>query len=188
MPHNHPAPQPKPQKAQKKPAKAQPPVPQRTRDEDARLDESIDESFPASDPPAHRVSHLAPDEDDKPDDTARDTLPEPRHHSRAFYAEARRHAARTDDAHAFVSDISERQRPLDDDLAETLGEDFLSSATSGEEVSLEVFDEAVSEELGGPFITVPGEREFAPGTDESNPPGAERAAFPTANAGPGRSR
>lgn len=187
MPQNHPMqqpPRPKPSpKAQRAPQK------QRAREEDERLDESIDESFPASDPPAHRVSHLAPDEEAKDDDEdARDTQPDARHHSRAFYAEARRHAARSDDAHAFVSDVNERQRPLDDDLAETLGEDFLSSATSGEEVSPEVFDEPVSEELGGPFITVPGEREFAAGTDASNPPGAEKAAFPTANAGPARSR
>ena len=115
----------------------------------------------------------------------RDTVPDPpRAHGKAFYAEARRRAARTDDAHAFVSDPAEHKAPLDDDLAETLGEDFLTAATSGEEAGAEVFDAVVPEEQGGPFITVSSAREFASGTDPSNPAEAEPAEFPTANASP----
>ena len=55
-------------------------------------------------------------------------------HSRAFYNEARRHAVRSDDAHAFVPDPAEHKAPVDDDLAEELAENYLMSATTGEEV------------------------------------------------------
>ncbi len=121
--------------------------------------------------------------------TPRDTVPDPpRSHGSAFYAAARRRAARPDDAHAFVSDPAEHKAPVDDDLAEALGEDFLTAATSGEEAGAAVFDAVVPEEQGGPFLTVAGEREFASGTDPSNPPDAEPAEFPTANARPADTR
>lgn len=63
---------------------------------------------------------------------------------------------RHDDANAFIpedgSSIDSR-----DDLAEMLAEGFLAQATSGESIDLDVRDELLEEELGGPFVqTAPG--------------------------------
>jgi hypothetical protein len=69
----------------------------------------------------------------------------------------------------------------EDDLAEELGEEFVESAVSGEEVTPEINDEVVPEEEGGPFIETSGRTEFAHDTDASNPPDAEPAPFPTAS-------
>jgi hypothetical protein len=68
----------------------------------------------------------------------------------------------------------------DVDLAESLAEDFLESATSAEEAGEDIRDEFVPEELGGPFIEVAASREFDPDPDASNPLDAEQAAFPSA--------
>jgi hypothetical protein len=40
-------------------------------------------------------------------------------------------------------------------------------------------DQEVPEESGGPFVETSGRREFAYGTDASNPKDAEPAPFPT---------
>ena len=101
---------------------------------------------------------------------------------RAARDAAQRHALRADDTHAFVPDPSKGDPRVNDDLAEELGEGFLSAATSGQESGQEALDAVVEEELGGPFLETDGEHQFASGTDRSNPRGAERAAFPTANA------
>lgn len=66
-----------------------------------------------------------------------------------------------------------------DDLAEELGEEFVESATSGEQAAEDMRDEEVPEESGGPFVETSGNAEFAYGTDASNPKDAERAPFPT---------
>lgn len=42
--------------------------------------------------------------------------------------------------------------PLADDEAESFAEEFIATATSGEFVGEDARDEAVAEELGGPFI------------------------------------
>ena len=80
----------------------------------------------------------------------------------------------------------EREQPeelirgaVDDDLAERLGEEFVASATSGEQAAEDMRDEEVPEESGGPFVETSGASEFAYGTDASNPKDAERAPFPT---------
>ena len=80
----------------------------------------------------------------------------------------------------------EREQPeelirgaADDDLAEELGEEFVESATSGEQAAQDIRDEEVPEESGGPFVETSGRSEFAHGTDASNPKDAERAPFPT---------
>jgi hypothetical protein len=80
----------------------------------------------------------------------------------------------------------EREQPeelirgaADDDLAEELGEEFVQSATSGEQAAQDIRDEEVPEESGGPFVETSGRSEFAYGTDASNPKDAERAPFPT---------
>ncbi len=71
----------------------------------------------------------------------------------------------------------------DDDLAEELGEEFVESATSGEQAA-DMRDEEVPEESGGPFVETSGRSEFAYGTDASNPKDAECAPFPTTRRAP----
>lgn len=71
------------------------------------------------------------------------------------------------------------ERPVDD-LADELGEEFVKTATSGEQSNEETRDEVLPEETGGPFIETSPNVEFAGGTDESNPIDAEQEAFPTA--------
>jgi hypothetical protein len=66
-----------------------------------------------------------------------------------------------------------------DDLAENLGEEFVASATSGENQEEAVLDQEVPEERGGPFVESSGGTEFAWGTDASNPKNAKREPFPT---------
>jgi len=59
---------------------------------------------------------------------------------------------RTDDGNAFIPDPEGGPARTSDDLAESLAEEYLESATSGEDVAEELQDEIVPEELGGPFI------------------------------------
>jgi hypothetical protein len=72
----------------------------------------------------------------------------------------------------------------DDSLAEELGEAAVESATSGDQAAENIRDEDLSEEEGGPFVITRARREFARGTDASNPEDAEPAAFPTATSRP----
>jgi hypothetical protein len=66
----------------------------------------------------------------------------------------------------------------EDDEARQLGEEFVRSATSGEEAESEMEEEAQVEEQGGPFVITTAREEFGFGSDASNPPGAEREPFP----------
>jgi len=66
-----------------------------------------------------------------------------------------------------------------DDLAESFGEQFVETVTSGEDDGEDVLDQEVVEEQGGPFVESTGGAEFADGTDASNPEGAKREPFPT---------
>ena len=65
-----------------------------------------------------------------------------------------------------------------DDLAEELGEAFVRSVTSGEDGGIELTEEEVPEEEGGPFLETSGRVEFAHDVDESNPVDAEPQALP----------
>jgi hypothetical protein len=65
-----------------------------------------------------------------------------------------------------------------DDLAEQLAEEWVETATSGEDESQDVLGQVVSEETGGPFVTTTGREEFAKGVDASNPKSATREPFP----------
>jgi hypothetical protein len=76
---------------------------------------------------------------------------------------------------AFLTD----EAYADDDLAEELGEEFVLTATSGEQAAEDLRNQDVPEELGGPFVETSGRKEFAYGSDPSNPKDAEPAAFPT---------
>jgi hypothetical protein len=82
------------------------------------------------------------------------------------------------DRTAFIPDPDDGPAVAPDDLAEELAEDFIASATSGEEIADERPDEVEPEEQGGPFVPSSANEEFAAGTDASNPKGAEPAPFP----------
>jgi hypothetical protein len=86
---------------------------------------------------------------------------------------------RKDDGDAFFPDPSGGRAKIADDLAEALAEGYLASATSAEEQGEEEHEREVEEEIGGPFVPSTAGKEFADGTDESNPPGSRRAPFPT---------
>jgi hypothetical protein len=90
------------------------------------------------------------------------------------------HLARQDTADAFIPDPEGGPARINDDLAESLAEEYLASATSGEDTSDEVLDRVVSEEIGGPFIETTAEDEFATEPDESNPVDAQREPLPRA--------
>lgn len=66
-----------------------------------------------------------------------------------------------------------------DTLAEQLGEEFVESATSGQDEGDEKFEQVVPEENGGPFVETSANTEFAGGTDETNIKEAKKAPFPT---------
>jgi len=64
-----------------------------------------------------------------------------------------------------------------------VAEEFLTSATSGEEVSEDVRNQVVPEELGGPFVPSTADEELVDDIDETNPPDAEPEPFPRAVGG-----
>jgi hypothetical protein len=90
---------------------------------------------------------------------------------------------RADSADAFIRNPDDGDITVDDDLAETLAEEFVHAATSGENQAEEALDQMVPEEIGGPFIETTAEEEFADGTDESNPADAEPEPIPRAVTG-----
>jgi hypothetical protein len=57
-----------------------------------------------------------------------------------------------DDGDAFVRDSRRDARALDDDEAESYGEELVTALTSCESVAEAARDEIVIEELGGPFL------------------------------------
>lgn len=65
------------------------------------------------------------------------------------------------------------------ELAEELGENFVASATAGEDVTADQDDELSEAERGGPYVITTEQQEFAAGTDASNPKDATREPFPT---------
>jgi hypothetical protein len=93
------------------------------------------------------------------------------------------HLRRQDGADAFMRDPEGGPAVIDDDLAETLAEEYLQAATSGEDMTEEVLDQVVSEEIGGPFVETSAADEFATGTDDSNPEDAMAEPLPRAVGG-----
>jgi hypothetical protein len=65
-----------------------------------------------------------------------------------------------------------------DSLSEELGEEAVRTMTSAEDQSERLQEGTVEEEVGGPFIITPASREFARGTDRSNPRKSTREPFP----------
>jgi hypothetical protein len=90
---------------------------------------------------------------------------------------------RTDDANAFVPDPEGGPARAPDDLAESLGEEFVEAATSGEDRDEERLDATVPEEIGGPFVETTAGEEMGAAADDSNPPEAEREPLPRPGAG-----
>jgi hypothetical protein len=93
-------------------------------------------------------------------------------------------ARRSDDADAFLPDPSDDgPAHSNDDLAEVLAEDFLESATRGNDVYEDELERPLSDEVGGPFVVTDADEEMADDVDESNPIDAEPAPRPRAVAG-----
>jgi hypothetical protein len=90
---------------------------------------------------------------------------------------------RPDDANAFLPDPDGGPARAPDDLSESLAEEFVEAATSGEDRDEEILDAAVPEEIGGPFIETTAEEELTGSVDDLNPPDAEPEPFPRAVAG-----
>jgi hypothetical protein len=87
-------------------------------------------------------------------------------------------------SHASAEDLGNdnaflRRSRAHDPLTEELGEEAVSTMTSGEDQSARMQDLEVEEESGGPFVTTSGREEYALGTDQSNPGDATREPFPT---------
>ena len=88
-------------------------------------------------------------------------------------------STRPDDGNAFLPDPGGGPAHTNDDIAENLAEQFLESATSGEEVGEDALNVQTEEEDGGPFVPSTAEDEFAHEPDASNPLDAEPETFPT---------
>jgi hypothetical protein len=104
-------------------------------------------------------------------------------YARELLAKARETQSDADDpenAHAFLKGPHTR-----DPLAEEMGENFVTAATSGEESEELRRDRITPEEVGGPFVVTTAGEEFAAGTDESNIAEALREPLPrTSNTEP----
>lgn len=97
-----------------------------------------------------------------------------------FEARLSQARGRSDSADAFFPDPGDGPARVPDDLAEFLAEDFVKSATTGEDSEDDDMEAVVPEELGGPFIETTGNEEFARGTDDSNPEDATQEPLPRA--------
>ena len=99
--------------------------------------------------------------------------------------EASAKAVRSDDGAAFLPDPFARgasgHAHTGEPVAESLAEDFVASATSGEEAGPDRRDALDAYELGGPFVETRAQEEFATTVDEMNPEDAIPEPFPTAN-------
>jgi hypothetical protein len=91
--------------------------------------------------------------------------------------------SRPDDANAFMPDPEGGPAHIKDDLAESLAEEYLQSATRGSEADDDALDGVVPEEIGGPFVETSAAEEFANDTDDMNPPDAEQEPLPRPIAG-----
>lgn len=86
---------------------------------------------------------------------------------------------RPDDAEAFLPDPDGGSAYTADDLAEELAEEFLRSATGGDDARQEMLEHETPEECGGPFVIRSSRSIFVRGTDDSNPIDASREPLPS---------
>jgi len=89
-----------------------------------------------------------------------------------------RYASRHDDANAFLPDPD--GGPISDEggVDSELLEDYLRSATTGQESGEDIRNQDVPEELGGPFVPSSAGLEVVDDVDDSNPLGAHREPLP----------
>ncbi|HEX9296730.1 MAG TPA: hypothetical protein VF881_12885 [Polyangiaceae bacterium] len=114
--------------------------------------------------------------------------PGAKHPKKMSHSAARAAAGRSDEGRAFLPDPYDgagAPARTGQNLAETLAEEFVSSATNAGEITEDQRDEVQTEELGGPFTQTSAQEEFATEPDASNPLDAEREPFPTATRHPG---
>jgi hypothetical protein len=90
---------------------------------------------------------------------------------------------RSDDANAFLPDPEGGPARSPDELSESLAEEFVEAATSGEDRDEEVLDASFPEEMGGPFIETGPAEELAGSVDDMNPADADREPLPRPVAG-----
>jgi hypothetical protein len=90
---------------------------------------------------------------------------------------------RSDDANAFIPDPEGGPAIIDDDLAQSMAEEFVENATTGQGIEKEALDADVSEEIGGPFVETSAAEELSFGADASNPPETIPEPVPRAVAG-----
>jgi hypothetical protein len=90
---------------------------------------------------------------------------------------------RTDDGTAFMPDPEGGPARIADSLAENLAEEYLESATRGDDSVEEALEAIVPEEIGGPFLETSASDEFADGLDAANPEDAEAEPLPRPVAG-----
>ncbi len=90
---------------------------------------------------------------------------------------------RSDDANAFFPDPGDGPAHAPEDLAETLAEEFVQAATTGEDADEDQLDATFPEEIGGPFVETGAAEELAVGVDALIPPEAEREPLPRPMAG-----
>ena len=102
------------------------------------------------------------------------------HKTKTLKRSSHHRATRPDDGRAFLPDFGDGPMVTTDQLAETLAEEFLSSATSAEESGEDFRDAVFPEEYGGPFVVATAREEIANDEDAANPIGATREPFPTA--------
>jgi len=101
----------------------------------------------------------------------------------------RKAVERSDTADAFVPEPDGRSGPVNDDLAEYLGEIFVATATGSDDGGGVLQEDVVLEELGGPFVETAAGDEFGATRSGRSPddPG-DPEAFPTAVRSSGTSR
>jgi hypothetical protein len=87
---------------------------------------------------------------------------------------------RPDGGDAFFPDPGGGPTKTSDPLAEQLGEEYVTSATSAEEAAEDDVNQLLPEEIGGPFLEEPAELQFARTSDATNPLNGDKEPFPTA--------
>lgn len=90
---------------------------------------------------------------------------------------------RSDSADAFIPDPGEGPAVVDEELAESMAENFVRAATSTGETDEQSRDELTEEELGGPFVQTSAAEEFAIDDADDLPPDSTREPLPQAVAG-----
>jgi len=85
--------------------------------------------------------------------------PDPKLTERERRREARAASQRPDDGAAFLPDPTARAKHTVASMAdgESFGEEFIATATTGEQVEMDAGDEVVDEEWGGPFLELEAE-------------------------------